>query len=212
MKTKLLIVSALVCLMSCSSGTSQNQETTDSTALADTTVYPANLEASSFPDGEPVHETGILKSVEDGGYPFYTLEIEYPDLNKSETFSLNIEEVEGLDPQKLNKAKGKAIDFTFIIDISNALLDLREKNNSILGDTEVLLTPETKKVTGVLSGAENVTEGDLPGKITITPATGEPVDFEFFISPEIVVKNKKTLTAFYEQRTQNVITELEIKK
>lgn len=207
MKTKFYLFALLFSSLACASSSSQNQNATDTTAVADTTVYPANLEADSFPDGEPVHETGVLKSVEDSGYPFFTLEIEFPDLKTTETFSLNITEIEGLDPKKLNLAKGKKIDFTFIVNVTNSLLDLREKNNTIFHENEVLLTPETKKITGKLTGADQTTDGDLPGKITITTTNGQSVDFEYFITPEIVAKNNKTLTAYYEERSQNVITE-----
>ncbi len=212
MKTKFYLFALLFSSLACASSSSQNQNATDTTAVADTTVYPANLEADSFPDGEPVHETGVLKSVEDSGYPFFTLEIEFPDLKTTETFSLNITEIEGLDTKKLNLAKGKKIDFTFIVNVTNSLLDLREKNNTIFHENEVLLTPETKKITGTLSGADQTTEGDLPGKVKITAQDGKSVDFEYFITPEMVKYNNKTLTAFYEERAQNIIRELQVQK
>ena len=212
MKTIIYVVVLLLGSMACATSSSQSQESADASTVADTTKYPSNLEADSFPNGEPVHESGVLRIVQDSGYPFFTLEIEFPELNTTEVYSLNMEEIEGLNPKKLNESIGKKIDFTFIVNVSKALLDLREKNNTIFHENEVLLTPETKKITGKLTGADQSTEGDLPGKITITSSEGNAVEFEYFITPEMVAKNNKILTAFYEERSQNVITELEIKK
>jgi len=76
MKTRIKTIFSLILLFGLNacqqSGSNESDATSDSLAVADTTLYPENLEASSFPNGELVHETGILKKFEDGGYPFAT--------------------------------------------------------------------------------------------------------------------------------------------
>ncbi|MBL0303397.1 MAG: hypothetical protein IPQ23_17135 [Cytophagaceae bacterium] len=100
MKTIIYVVVLLLGSMACATSSSQSQESADASTVADTTKYPSNLEADSFPNGEPVHESGVLRIVQDSGYPFFTLEIEFPELNTTEVYSLNMEEIEGLNPKK----------------------------------------------------------------------------------------------------------------
>ena len=92
MKTKIKTVFSVFLILglnACqqSSSNDQSNSTADSLAVTDTTQYPENLEASSFPNGELVHETGLLKKYEDGGYPFATLTIEFPERKFEESFT-----------------------------------------------------------------------------------------------------------------------------
>ena len=214
MKISITLIALVLIITSCSSSkkTEESAANSDSLAVADTTTYPENLEASSFPNGELVHETGLLKNIEDSGYPFFTLTFEFPERNFEETFSLNLEEVKEINQATLTKAKGKYLDFGYVSNIENALLDIKDKNKTILEGEAIELPKDLKKITGVLSGAAEETQGDLPGNISVTTPSGEKVDFEFFITPNTVKYNNKTVTAFYEERTSNKIVEMKILK
>lgn len=67
------------------------------------------------------------------------------------------------------------------------------------------------KITGILSQANVVTTGDLPGELKITDDHDRFEKFSFFITPEIVQANGKVVVGYFEPRTQNTITALEIK-
>lgn len=216
MKTKMKHVVAMMALMglvACIQNTGQNDaaEKVDSIATADTTVYPENLEASSFPNGELVHETGILKNYEDGGYPFATLTIEFPERKFEETFSLNLEEVKDINQETLSKSIGKYLDFSYVSNFENALMDIQSNGKSIFKTDAIPVTKEMKSITGVLSGANEVTGGDLPNKIFVSNGE-QTLDFEYYVTEEMVKFNKKTVTVFYEERTSNDLVELKVLK
>lgn len=159
-----------------------------------------------------IKELGLLKQVEDSGYPFVTLTIEFPERNFTEVFGLNLEEVKNVDAQKLNAWVGKYVAFDYDSDIVNALMDLKRGGQSIL-DTDVYTkNADTKVIKGILSGAEEVTSGDLPGEILITTEEGITMSFAFFIDEKIVAVNGKKVVAFYEERTQNTINEIRLSK
>lgn len=200
-------------LNSCQQSSTNDQFTTvtDSLAVADTTQYPENLEASSFPNGELVHETGLLKKYEDGGYPFATLTIEFPERKFEETFSLNLEEVKDIKQETLSKSIGKYLDFSYASNFENALMDIQNNGKSIFKTDVIPVTKEMKSITGVLNGANEITGGDLPNKVSVSNAQ-QTVEFEYYVTEEMVTFNGKTITVFYEERTTNDLVELKILK
>jgi hypothetical protein len=184
-------------------------ENKDTLATAiDTVKYPENLEASSFPNGELIHERGLLKNAEDSGYPIVTITIEFPDRNFEEMFILNLEEVKNINQEKLSSAVGKYVDFGYTSDLKKSLLDIQVKSKSIFDTDVIAIGDDAKMVKGILKGADEVTGGDLPGIVTITNKSNEVLEFEFFITEEMVRLNGKMVTAFYEERTVNQIVEI----
>lgn len=216
MKTKINVIFSLIILFglnACqqSSSNEGTDKAVDSLAVADTTQYPQNLEASSFPNGELVHETGLLKKYEDGGYPFANLTIEFPERKIEETFSLNLEEVKNIDQEMLSKSIGKYLDFSYVSKFENALMDIQNNGKSIFKTDVIPVTIEMKSITGVLKGAKEVTGGDLPNKISVSNSK-QTLDFEYYVTEEMVKFNGKTITVFYEERTNNDLVELKILK
>ncbi|MBK8056205.1 MAG: hypothetical protein IPK35_23780 [Saprospiraceae bacterium] len=67
-------------------------------------------------------------------------------------------------------------------------------------------------IEGVLCGAEEVTAGDLPGETSIMAAYGENLYFKYFVTPELVAVNEKKVTGFYDERTLNTITSIELNR
>lgn len=194
-----------------SSSNDQSNSTADSLAVTDTTQYPENLEASSFPNGELVHETGLLKKYEDGGYPFATLTIEFPERKFEESFTLNLEEVKDIKPENLSKSIGKYLDFSYVSKFENALMDIQNNGKSIFKTDAIPVTREMKSITGVLNGANEITGGDMPNKVSISN-TEQTIEFEYYVTEEMVKYNGKTITVFYEERTSNDLVEIKILK
>lgn len=215
MKTKIKTIFSLILLFGLNacqqSGSNESDATSDSLAVADSTLYPENLEASSFPNGELVHETGILKKFEDGGYPFATLTIEFPERKMEETFSLNLEEVKNIDQEVLSQSTGKYLDFSYVSNFENALMDIQNNGKSIFKSDVIPVTKEMKNISGVLSGAKEVTGGDLPNKVSVSNAN-QTLDFEYYVTDEMVKYNGKTITVFYEERSTNNLVEVKILK
>lgn len=190
--------SSLFLLMLCifSNPQSTNAEAKDST------IWSAY--SPSIKDDE-IQERGILREIEDGSYPFASVTIEFPERNFSENFTLNFEEVRGVNPSMLNKWKGKYVSFRYTSKIANALLDVQKDGKSIMGEYAVEITSDMSKIVGVLEGADEETKGDLPSKITIGT-----LRFEFFVPKEMVAVNGTKVTGFYEERTQNEIKAIKL--
>lgn len=147
-------------------------------------------------------ETGIIKEAEDAGYPLLSVTIKFPQRNWEESFNLNVEEIKVSQKQILNGI-GKPVAIAFEKEMNAALMDLQSEGKSIFAITTSANERQLKKITGTLSGAENHTAGDRPGTITIVSTNKEKVSFQYFITPEIVRYNGKTLTALYADRIYN---------
>lgn len=156
---------------------------------------------------DEIQEMGVLRSVEDSEYPFVTVTVEFVERKFSESFTINLEEVKNINMAILNKWKGKYVSFGYVSESSNALLDIKFRGKSLLGDEAVEVGPESKTITGILKGAKQATGGDVPDVISINGTT-----FEFFITPEMVNANGKTVTAIYEERTENTIKRIKVLK
>jgi hypothetical protein len=159
-----------------------------------------------------INEFGLLKEVEDSGYPIATLHIEFPERNFSEYFSINLEEVKGVNMGILQKWIGKYVAFTYNSDLMNALVDLQINGKSVVGAEPVELGQNVQKVLGVLRGATKVTDSDLPSTISITTAENQKLLFDFYITPEMVKANGRKMTAYYEEVTTNTITAIKVRK
>jgi hypothetical protein len=161
---------------------------------------------------EALKEFGLLKSAEDSGYPFYTVEIEFPERKFSEIFTLNLEEIPDVVPGILAGWVGRYVSFEYTSEVINALLDVRQNGKSLLGVKPSELPKGLQKISGTLSGATNVTEGDLPSLLRIHDPEDQSLEFEFFITPELVEAEGSLVVGFYDQRTENKIISLKLAK
>lgn len=177
------------------------------TPLSPTTNQAAGNKIASSPAATGIKEHGLLKSVEDSGYPFFTLVIEFPERKFSETFGINLEAVKGVDVNTLNGAVGKYVSFEYDSEISNALLDLRMNGKSLFPESDASgINANTKTIEGILSNAAEETTGDVPGELYIKTEEEITEKFPFFITADIVQANGKVVVGFYDQRTSNTIT------
>jgi hypothetical protein len=160
-----------------------------------------------------IKEFGLLKDVTDSGYPFVTLTIEFPERGFAEDFTMNMEEVKSVNAQTLSEAIGKYVSFEYNSDVTNALLDLRWKGESLLQEGEAFeITDNTQIVTGILSNAAEPTTGDIPDELYIKTEEEITYKFPFFITPQIVRANGREVTGYFEERTLNTIIALKVKK
>ena len=150
-------------------------------------------------------ESGIIKEAEDAGYPLVSLTIKFPQRNWEESFKLNVEEIKGVSQQQILNGIGKPVGIAYTKEMNAALMDLQSEGKSIFSIPTSANERQLKKISGILSGAENSTAGDLPGLITITSGDKEKVSFQYFITPEIVRYNGKKLTALYAERIDNKV-------
>lgn len=174
-------------------------------------TFPA-VTLPSVTEHPPIKAQGMLKNVEDSGYPFFTLTIEFPEKGFTNSFNLNAEEIKSIDVQSLVNSTGKLISITYTSKSENALLELTLEGTSLLTGGKPDEGRKTlNKITGILSQATEVTSGDLPGELMITDDHDRSEKFLFYLTPEIVQANGKVVVGYFEPRTQNTITALEIK-
>ncbi len=164
------------------------------------------------PTGDEVREFGKIKKAEDAGYPMFVLEIEFPERQYSETFLLNMEEHDNLDPAALSNHVGKYAAFFYTSESKDALLDVTLDGKSLVGVSEGDLPEGLSKITGILNCSADDMGGDLPGSLSITTADEISVKFEFFLTQEMVDANGKKVEAYFEPRTENKITKIQLQK
>jgi hypothetical protein len=197
-----------IILNSIACGENGNKVTQPTKSTKDTVSLVNDVESGI----EDISEMGILKEVEDSGYPFATLTIEFPERNFKEYFTINMEEVKNASINQLNSYVNRYVKFTYTTEFTYALLDMYHESKSIFG-AEVSPEGESiKSIEGVLYGAEQITDGDIPGEVSVFADDGENLYFQFFVTQEMVNVNEKRVTAFYERRTLNTITSIKMLK
>lgn len=152
--------------------------------------------------------TGVLQTVEDIGYPMAFVKIDFPDMKTTEEYILNMSEIPNLDINVLNKWKGKYVKFDYYATTVNALLDVRQNGKSIFPEGNQALGSDVKKIAGVLSGAAEESQGDLPGTVFITDKQHKELAFDYYVTPELVRVNGKNVVGYYEERMQYIITKI----
>lgn len=181
-------------------------------------LFASNQRSLATPKGhealidDPINEFGILKEVEDSGYPLATLHFEFPERKFSEHFTINLEEVKNVNMGLLQKWIGKYVAFTYNSNLTNALVDIQINGKSAINTEPVEFTKNTIKVVGVLKGASKVTESDLPSTISITTANNQKLLFDYYITPEMVKINGRKVVAYYEEVVSNTITKIKLSK
>jgi len=175
---------------------------------SDNSSIPETVQVPIIADGE-LKEMGLLKEVEDSGYPFATLTIEFPDRKFKEYFTINIEEAKGADLGTIQKWVGRYVSFTYTSDLTNALLDVQKDGKSVVSTEKIDFPPAIKKIVGMLKGADEETLGDLPGKVSITN-DNKTLEFPFFVTKEMVKANGSDVVGLYDERTQNTLKSIKL--
>ena len=164
--------------------------------------------------GETIKEFGMLRSAEDAGYPYYSVSVEFPERGTTEYFLINLEDSKGISQETLGKAIDKYVNFEYTSTLENSLVEMMQKGKSIFGENtlEGFNPDDFQKVTGVLSGASEISGGDMPDDIIVTTKEGQEVKFAFYITPEMVAVNGQVVDAYFAEVTMNYIVSLSISK
>lgn len=156
---------------------------------------------------DKLQEFGIIENIEDGAYPFYIVTVNFVEREMKVDFNLNIEAI-SLDVEGLFNLVGKYATIYYTSELENSLDDLQIDGASLFGEYAPDFDSDWRQITGILSGADKITPGDLPGMISISNSEGEKMDFELFIDSETVKANGKTVDAFYDIRGVNTIVQI----
>ena len=155
-----------------------------------------------------LNEMGRVAAVEDGGYPFFALRIEFPERGFEEQFLLDVSTVPGVDPAVLAGLPGRYARLEYTSELRPALLDLRHEGRSLVGMDGGTLPAGARRHVGILGGASEPTAGDRPSRIRVHDPEGESIEYEFFVSPEIAAAEGTIVEAWFEERTVNRIVSI----
>lgn len=207
MKQLLSLLVASTLLFGCGSAADNAEEvTTDTIAIEENTMPAGERE----PTNDEIREYGLVYEVEDMGYPFFAVDMEFPERQAKASFSLNIE-AGGIDHDAVYNMKGKYATIYYTADDEPGLVDMQLKEKSLFGEyAPEKIDPEWKKITGKLSGADEPTPGDLPGSVTVTAKDGNAVTFGYYVDNAMVAANGKEVTAYYYMRNKNNITYVKV--
>jgi hypothetical protein len=158
------------------------------------------------PRGEEIREFGLIMALEDAGYPFFNCTVSFTERQSEETFLINLEDPDMPDMGEFLSWKGRYAAFNYTSTLENSLLDLRQDGLSLLGVAATDLPEGLSRIVGTLSGATAITPGDLPGKIRIHDPESASLEFDCYITEEMVRVDGQLVEGWYEVRTRNQIT------
>lgn len=214
MKKAILFLAIIVVsfqLFSCKTETKKATDTqTEKEVVIDEKeeIKPENLPIDREPTEDEISEYGIIKTIEDAQYPMFVVTVAFPEKQTEADFNLNVEAIPQT-AEDLASLQGKYITFYYSDTSDNVLMDIQFDGQTLYEDEEAPeLDSSYKSITGILSGAENETVGDLPDTIYITAKDGNKMAFEDYITTEIVAKNGKTVTGYYYMKYSQTITYL----
>ena len=93
--------------------------------------------------------------------------------------------------------EGKYATIYYVDNAEDMLMDIHYNGKTLYVEYAPEIDKTFKKITGLLSGAENQTPGVLPSKTYITEKNGDNMAFKEFVTAEIKTKNEKTVTGYY---------------
>lgn len=189
----------LLVLFNCNPAKEQSENTK---AKAEEQTFKTNQRE---PTDDEIREFGRLTEIEDGAYPMFSLNLEFPERQTTEGFSLNIESI-SLDIEGLMAMKGQYATIYDTSDEEPDIYDIHRECESLLGEYAIDINEADKEITGILSGAASISNGDLPDEITITAGDGTEVTFKCFISDEVAAANGDEVTVFYATKYVNNVT------
>jgi len=151
---------------------------------------------------------GRVVAVEDGGYPFFTLRIEFPERGFEEPFLLDASTVPGVDPAAIVGLQGHYARFEYTSELLPSLLELRDEGRSLIGVEGGAPPAGARRHVGILGGASEPTAGDRPSRIRVHDPDGESIEYEFFVTPEMAAAEGSIVEAWFEERTVNRIVSI----
>jgi len=154
------------------------------------------------PESNEIAVTALVTKVEDGAYPQFTVTAT-PETGDPLSLYLDAESAD-LGGALPSSFEGQSTTIYYTAALEHHLVDLRQ------GQRRLLPEPTNDNlglsVTGILSGAEEPTAGDLPDTLIVTDAAGQAFAFEYYITPGIVAANGQQVTAVYFDEEERRIT------
>ncbi len=149
---------------------------------------------------------GKIVRIEDGAYPMFFVHVIAPGQSSELPLDLNAEEAD-LGGKSAGDFDGKNATVTYVVESKPSLVDVRMDGQTVLGDAAPTVPLDGKaSVTGVLSGASEISGGDLPDEITVTDAGGKATTFAYYVIPSMIPANGRQVTAYYTDDTRNRVT------
>lgn len=149
---------------------------------------------------------GVVSLIEAGAYPQYTVTIQ-PEGGEALPLYLNVEGGADLNSQELRSFDTLNVTAYYTTTDDPLLIALQSASGAaILAPDGAAPVDGLSSITGVLSGADAVTGSDLPDVITVTDAQGAVINFEYYVTPDIVAVNGQQVTARYRPNVRNEIT------
>lgn len=153
---------------------------------------------------------GKVTNVEDAGYPIYLLTLSVTEGDKqANVFEVNLESGLGLNAGDVSGLLGKWVRVNYEKETFNQVREISQNSKN-------LLNPRTPPLSGgnpfggILSDAENETEGDLPDYITVTNSNGTKKKFDIYITPELAAANGKYVLVYYSETVRYNVTNIKI--
>lgn len=158
--------------------------------------------------------TGTLTTVNDAGYPMYSIGVTPKDGTE---FGMLLNNEDATLEKPIEEMKGKAVTATYTVTPDVGVIDITADGKSIAfanagPDEKPERTANLKSITGTLSGAAEPTAGDLPSEVTVTAKDGQSVVFEWFVDDVMAKANGKEVTLDYEMSTRTDATSIQLVK
>lgn len=163
--------------------------------------------ASDELGGEIIVDTGVVTRVEDGAYPMFTIDIRLDEQTEPTTFSLIVEgaRITGAPVYELT---GHTVTVEYINQTEWDLMDIHPADAETTDDLEI--GNGWRFVTGQLTGASEISGGDLPDLLNIQLMGPESVQFELYIDEDMVALNETRVSAWLAPRNSKNIMSIAV--
>ncbi len=155
-------------------------------------------------ENETVELSATLVGIEDGAYPLVSLVV-LPAESDTLYLTMNLENYKGPAVNELHDGRGKKLNIVYEIVLENNALDIYVDGASIMGDDAMPDLTPYQMIEGILFAPE-VTESDLPGTFTLELPDGNKLYFPYYITPEMVANHEKTVTVYWMEVENQVVT------
>ena len=206
MKKQYILPVLLILFVACQPAKDKTEES-EKAATEQESQEVVSDDGEREPTDDEIRELGLIKAIEDTGYPMFYIDVEFPERNMTISFNFNVEE-NPLNVEQVMAMKDKYATIYYITEDALQLADVLYQDKTVLGEYGLDDFDGFDKANGTLSGADEPTPGDLPGTITVTTNDGQVLSFEYFVTDEMVAVNKKEVTVYYYEQGMNKITYL----
>ncbi len=173
----------------------------------DRNAHDVNFDLTLETDSdETLTEFGIISDIEDGAYPMFSANMEFPERNMVIPFTINIEAL-SLSPGELTALEGQYVSIDYTSTLEKNVYEMEIESGFLMGTTDRQYLKDLKTVRGIMGGAQ-VTMGDLPGSFYLEDAENNRIYFTEYVTDEMMAGDGRNVIIYYDTRTQNTITKI----